>query len=502
MNPVRLRLRAWRAPRALLLSLVLPLVLPLALAGCETSPATGRTIFTAGLTPQDEARIGREEHVKVLAEFGGAYEDPQLNTYVSSLGRLIARTSELPGLDYTFTIIDSPIVNAFALPGGYVYVTRGLLALADSEAELAGVLAHEIGHITARHTAERYGRTVAASATALAVGLLLGETGSGLAADALGLALLGYSRDQEFEADLLGVRYLSRTGHDTRAMAGFLEKLLAHSRLEASLGGRPGQADAYDITQTHPRTADRIQRAVAQSGVRPQADPIVSRDLYLRKIDGMVYGDRAGQGFARGQRFSHPELGFTFEVPADFRLTNTPQTVVARNPQGAAILFDQVAAPSRAPMTGYLADVWARGLALSGLRAITVNGMEAATASIRVDIRRGTRRGPRDWRLVAIRFDRGAIYRFLFDTPRSATAALGTPLRRTTYSFRRLSRAEAAALRPYRLRIYRVRRGDSPRRLARRMPFEDGPLDRFLVLNGLAAGAALRPGQTVKTVTE
>jgi predicted Zn-dependent protease len=477
------------------------LVLSLALQACTTAPATGRNIFTGGMTPEDEVRTGRQEHPKILAEFGGAYDDPEVRAYVSSLGALLARTSELPNLDWHFTVLDTPMINAFALPGGYVYVTRGLLALADNEAELAGVLAHEIGHVTARHPAERYGQQVLGSVAALSVGVLLGSGSGGgggaLASDAVGLALLSYSREQEYEADFLGVRYLARTGHDPHAMAGFLERLLAHDRFRAEQRGRPGDADAFDITKTHPRTADRIERAIQQAGVRDVPDPIIARDLYLRKIDGMVYGDSPEQGFVRGRRFSHPELGFTFEVPEGFVLQNTAKRVLAQGPQGALIAFDRADQPGYGTMTSYLADDWAQGITLQGLQAIDVNGMEAATAWTRLNGRSGTE----DWRLVAIRLDRNSVYRFMFVTPSSLTSSLSAPLRRTTYSFRRLSRAEASALQPYRLAIYRVRSGDTARRIAHRMPVEDEPLEHFLVLNGLDAGEGLRTGQKVKIVS-
>jgi predicted Zn-dependent protease len=474
------------------------LALTLALQACATAPATGRSIFTGGMTPEDEVRTGRQEHPKILAEFGGAYDDPAVRAYVSSLGELLARTSELPNLDWHFTVLDSPIINAFALPGGYVYVTRGLLALADSEAELAGVLAHEIGHVAARHPAERYGQQVLGSAAALGIGVLLGSSaGTAAASDAVGLALLSYSREQEYEADFLGVRYLARTGHDPQAMAEFLERLLAHDRFQAEQRGRPGEADAFDITKTHPRTADRVERAIQQAGVRDVTDPIIARDIYLRKIDGMVYGDSPRQGFVRGRRFSHPELGFTFEVPEGFTLQNTAKRVMAQGPQGAVIAFDQADRPGYGTMTSYLANDWVQGIALQGLQAINVNGMEAATAWTRLNGRSGTQ----DWRLVAIRFDRNSVYRFIFVTPSSLTSSLNAPLRHTTYSFRRLSRAEAAALEPYRLAIYRVRAGDTARRIAYRMPVEDDPLDHFLVLNGLDARAGLRTGQKVKIIT-
>jgi predicted Zn-dependent protease len=471
----------------------------LALQGCAQSPATGRSIFTGGLSPEDEVKLGREQHPEIVGEFGGDYDDPELRAYVNSLGRLLARTSELPNLDWHFTILDSSIVNAFALPGGYVYVTRGLLALADNEAELAGVLAHEIGHVTARHSAERYGQSVLGTAAALGVGILLGsEAAAQATSSAAQLAVLSYSRDQEFEADTLGVRYLARTGHDPNAMATFLRRLLGHSRYEAELAGRPEAADAFDITQTHPRTADRVQRAIQQAGGRTIDNPIVGRDIYLDKIDGMVFGDSPAQGYVRGQRFLHPELGFAFEVPEDFQLANTPKRVVAQNPNGAAILFDAAKKPSSAPMTRYLAEDWARDVRLQDLQAIDVNGLEAATAWTRID----TSEGQADFRLVAIRLDRNAIYRFLFVTPSTLSSSLSASLRRTTYSFRRLNSQDADDLRPYRLDIYRVKSGDTQARIARRMPLGDQSLDQFQVLNGLRAGEPLRAGQRVKIVTE
>jgi predicted Zn-dependent protease len=310
--------------------------------------------------------------------------------------------------------------------------------------------------------------------------------------------VLSYSRDQEFEADTLGVRYLSRSGHDPNAMSTFLNRLLAYSRYQAALAGRPEAADAFDITQTHPRTADRVERAIEAAGGRQVSGPVVARDLYLSKIDGLVYGDSPAQGYVRGRRFIHPELGFSFEVPEGFELANTPERVVAQNEAGAAILFDRAKQASSAPMTRYVAEVWARDVDLRDLQAIEVNGMKAATAWTQAN----TRQGKADFRLVAIRFDDGAIYRFLFVTPTGLTASLSEPLRRTTYSFHRLSDGELADLKPYRIAIYQVQAGDTPEALARRMPLGDQSFGLFLVLNGLRQGEPLVAGRKVKLVTD
>jgi len=470
------------------------LALPL-LAACATAPGTGRTIFTGGLTEEGEADLGRQEHPKVLAEFGGAYQDPELNRYISSIGNFLAQTSERPDLDYTFTILDTPVVNAFALPGGYIYITRGLLALATSEAEVARVLGHEIGHVTARHTAERYGQTMAANIAGVGLGVLLGGEAAQAGGALGGLLLRSYSRDQEFESDMLGGRYLARAGYDTKAMAGFLSQLQAHARLEAALAGQPEKADAFDIMQTHPRTADRIERALEQAGATPVADPLVGQDIYFDKLDGMIYGDKADEGYIRGRTFAHPKLKFAFEVPEGFRLYNQSQAVVARDGEGkAAIQFDRAPKPYGGSMTDYLTQVWGAKVRLSGVEAITVNGLPAATASVSGN--------GKDYRLVALRYDSNVIYRFIFLSAADHTAALNRPFREATYSFRKLSDAEAAALKPRRIDIYEVKAGDSPAKIAARMPFAEENLTRFLVLNGFTETTTLAPGQRVKIVTE
>ncbi|MHA1600749.1 MAG: M48 family metalloprotease [Alphaproteobacteria bacterium] len=475
------------------------LIAPSLLAGCATAPATGRTFFTGGMSAEDEARLGQREHDKILPQFGGVYENAELGRYISSIGNLLARTSEIPNQKFTFTVLDSPIVNAFALPGGYVYVTRGLLALAESEAEVAGVLAHEIGHVAARHSAERYGQTMAANLAGVGLGILLGNKAvSDTFATASAMALRGFSREQEYESDLLGVRYLTRAGFDANAMAGFLANLQADSRLQAELADQPGRADEFNIMQTHPRTADRIKRAIAQAGAVHAKDPIVGRDIFLGKIDGMLYGDNPDQGLTRGRQFLHPKLRFTFSVPDGFRLANSSQRVVARGPEGAGIVFDQAPKAGGGAMTAYLTKVWAKGAALKNIEAVTINGMAAATGQITVN----SRGGPRDLRLVAIRYDDKTIYRMLFITPPKLTDSLSRPLRETTYSFRKLSAAEAAAVKPWRLVVHKVRPGETASKLAKRMPFAKHRLKRFLVLNGLSESSPLRAGHTVKLIAE
>ena len=486
-------------PFVSVLASLLLLVVQAGMSGCSVNPATGQSSFTGLMSESDEIRIGRENHAKVMAEFGGPYDDPELTRYIDSLGQLLARSSDRPNLQYTFTVLDTPVVNAFATPGGYVYITRGLLALANTEAEVAGVLAHEIGHVAARHAAERQGQAVLASIPAIFAGILTGSDAVAGMVGAGGTAYLqSYSRDQEYQADLLGVRYLSRTNYDPYGMASFLSQLEANDHLDAVLAGKPEMADQYSMMSTHPRTADRIQRAIQEAGGTQVSNPLTERDLYLSKVDGLLYGDNPEEGFIRDRRFLHPTLRFAFEVPPGFHMINSSDAVIAQRRDGATILFSAASQQSSSGMLTYLTDEWAPRLRLTDAETIDINGMEAATGSDRLD----TDSGIRDIRLVAVRHPSGHIYRFIFLTKPELTAGLARELQLATYSFRSLSAEEAARLQPQRIRVVTVRSGDTVGTVARRMALTDHQEERFRVLNGLEPGEQLVAGQRVKIIVE
>lgn len=467
------------------------------LQGCAVNPATGQQSFTGFMSPQDELRVGREQHPEILKQFGGAYNNPALSAYVQQVGQSLARQSELPDLAFTFTVLNSPVVNAFALPGGYIYVTRGLLALAGDEAELAGVLAHEIGHVTARHAAQRYSQSVVAAGVTTLLGVVVGDLAE-IAQLGAAAYLQSYSRDQEFQSDELGVRYLTKTGYDARAMASFLAKLLEDSKIAAEAAGRGGEADRLDLFATHPRTLDRVERALAEAKERPKANPRRGREDYLRRIDGMLYGDDPAHGLVRGRVFAHPELRVRFEVPEGYRLLNGARQVQAQGPGDALIVFDRAPRPSGAHALDYLVGGWGQGLRLSDAEAITIDGMDSATGWSQVR----TGRGPRDMRLVVIRVDSTTIYRFMFLTPPQSTAAQAEGQRRTAYSFRRLSEAEAARLKGQRLSIQPARAGDTAERLSVGFGTDPFRLRRFANINDLPPGTVPRAGQPVKVVEE
>jgi len=368
--------------------------------------------FTLFMSESDEERIGREEHPKVLEEFGGTYEDPALSKYVVSLGELLKNTTPHGKRRYTFTVLDSDVVNAFALPGGYVYVSRGLLALANDEAELAGVLGHEIGHVVARHTAERYSNATITGIGALILGAVTKSDLVGNLAQ-LGAAayVQGFSRDQEFEADQLGIRYMTQAGFDPKAMASFLSSLGAEDKLTAKIAGREGVEPETSLFSSHPRTADRVAAAAQSAAAKAGGSIARDRDIYLKKIDGMIYGDSPKQGFVRGREFLHPELRLAFEAPPGFMLRNSSAALIGRSKNGKSILrFDGGRLARGGSLSSYIVNEWAPNLGLGRPEDFTVSGMEAATANARVN----TDDGPREIRLVAIRYDRNQIYRFMF----------------------------------------------------------------------------------------
>jgi predicted Zn-dependent protease len=265
-------------------------IISLILGACAVNPATGDKQFTAFMSPQQEVQIGAQEHAKIIELFG-EYNDPELINYVNRIGEHIARNTERPDVDFRFTVLDTPMVNAFALPGGYVYVSRGLLQQANSEAELAAVIAHEIGHVTARHSAERYSRGVL---TSLGASVLAASTDSSMLAQAAGLGgdlyIKSYSRGQEHQADELGLRYLYRSGYDPMAMASFLSNLAQYTAFEARLSGT-GEALPFNYFSTHPRTSERIAEVSGLAGQYPENMAMVGREEYLRMVNGIVYGD-------------------------------------------------------------------------------------------------------------------------------------------------------------------------------------------------------------------
>jgi len=466
------------------------------LAGCTTNPVTGERQLVSMVSAEKEAAAGAQAHPKITAAFGGVYDDPQIGLYVAQVAQKLAHASGRP-VSYRLTVLDSPVVNALALPGGYVYVTRGLLALAGDEAELASVLGHEIGHVDARHSAQRQTAAMGASVLGAVLGAVVGSQAVNQVVGAGGRGILAsYSRDQEFEADALGVRALARAGYDPYAAASFLEKMGAEENLRAQIAGGRGDADKSDWLASHPATPDRVAAAearAAETGAAPATLPR-QKDAYLTAIDGMIYGDSPAQGMVRGRAFLHPQTGFAFSAPRGSKLVNTPQAVGIQGPGKSVAKFDAASKAAEMGIRQYLTSDWAARVELTQVREFEINGMPAAGAFARI--------GAYQARLVVIEYTPTQVYRFLIGVLPATHDAQMPLFDDMVMSFRRLSAREAAAIKPYRLRIVTVRPGQSVAELAARMSLPDFKEERFRVLNGLRPGDVLAPGARVKIVSE
>ena len=472
------------------------------IAGCAgtTNPATGEQTYSL-ISPEEEKQIGAEQHDDIVAEFGGVYDDPALTAYVNEIGMRLARVSEMPNLDWHFTLLNSDVVNAFALPGGYVYVTRGLLALANDEAQLAAVIGHEIGHVTARHGAQRQTRAIGVGLAGVLAKVLLGSDPLVQLGQTVGQAYIAsYSRDQEYQADMLGVRYLQRAGYPTDKMAGFLKQLEANSDLAAKLAGSSG-GSGNDFFATHPRTADRVSRAAELGRAAGGGGTDAGRDIFLDRIDGMVFGEDPRQGVIRDGVFSHPDLRMAFPAPQGFRFINTSDALYATNSSGARLKFDvDIGESTRraSTLTGYITDVWAQEVQFTTVRSGMVGGLDLAEAK-GIFVQDGKQV---ELRLYAIRHSTNTIARFLFLTPAAQVSTTAPAIESAVARFRKLSEQEAAAIRPLVVDVIPLAGGETVDDLAERMAVEALPREHLEVINGLYPGGAGRLEGRVKLVVE
>jgi predicted Zn-dependent protease len=467
--------------------------LALLLAACTATP-DNHQISLLDTPKQTEMQSAAErEHQRILASYGGVYENAQLHEVITkTVDRLVA-ASERPELKYEVTILNSPAINAFALPNGRLYITRGLIALANDKAELASVLAHEMGHVIARHAQirEEQARDAALASRTIA-DVVKDPQMSALALAKSKLALASFSRAQEFEADGIGVGISARAGFDPYGASRFLTDMQRNADLKSP--GGTDDAHGLDFLSTHPSTPDRVKNALANA--RQFSGPgngERDRGEYLADIDGMVYGEDPSEGFARGRRFLHPKLGFTFMAPPGFTLDNTAQAVLGLKDGGdEAMRLDVVSVPAEQTLADYLKSGWIENVDAGSVEEFAVGGFPAATATA----------GGETWsfRLFAVRFG-SDVYRFIF-AAKAMTPAADHAFRESIASFRRMSLKESAEVRPLHVKIVSVGARDTVERLAKRMAGVDHPLDRFRVLNGLGPKDGVKPGMKVKIVVE
>ena len=437
-----------------------------------------------------QSKIGARGHPKVLAANGGAYESQKLDEMLAVIvGRLITHSND-PDRVFEITVLDSASVNAFALPGGYLYVTRGLLSLANDASEVAAVLAHEMAHVSSNHGILRNRQAQAVTlADRVTSEVVTNPVVAKVAKASTERRLAAFSQNQELQADAVGIKTLGESGYDPFAAARFLVSMDRYSAWNSVLNN-----GADDMSSTHPSTPRRIELAKRHARrIGPQGTGLRDRERYLAGIDGLIFGERGEGGMIRDKQFSHKKLGFTFTVPDGFELINRDDAVLASGPGEMAVRFDAedksfgLSRPAK-----YLQSGWVNGLIESSVKSQTINGLPAASAMALAG----------DWQFVVtvIDFDR-RFYRFIMAAPKTAQNV--EPISRSiSNSFRKMTQADKAALKPLRIQIVKVQPGDTVAKLARRMKGVSRKPVLFRSLNGLGKGQQPRVGSQVKLVVD
>jgi predicted Zn-dependent protease len=477
-------------------------ILSVALSGCSLFPLDNgpRRAPEVPLPPTvqrgaaPDATASRE-HRRLLAAFGGEYRAPTAQRLVDDIVQRLAAHTDRPTDRFRVTLLNSPVVNAFALPNGNIYLTRGLLTLANDTSELAAVIAHEMAHVTARHAAERAELVQRAVVINRVVDEVLRDPGLGrVARDQGQLAIAGFSRQQELEADTISVRTLARAGFDPYGAPRFLTSLgRSMAARQSALGLRMGR-EGVDISATHPATPERIQ--LATLAARQIGAPGIGesdRNRYLNAISGVTVGDDPAQGFVRGRQFVHPKLAVRFVAPEGFVLENTADAVLGlKSGGGEALRFDTVAVPEATSLGAYAAAGLIEGAPVSDIESITLGGLPAVTGIARGD----------GWtfRVLVARVG-GQVYRLML-AARSFDAAVDRRFRETIESFRRLTPEEAQSVRPLRVAVVTAGPGDTLTELAGRMALPDAREEKFRTLNGLSVDERVVSGQRYKVVVD
>lgn len=483
------------AARRGLIALCIPVVL--AVAGCAgaidppgplVAPAVPQAAPRAGIS--DDA--GARERRQLVAAFGGVYRLPAAERLLEAMVGRIAAASDLPSLTYQVTILNTPAVNAFALPSGHVYVTRGLLALASDTSEIAAVLAHEIAHVTARHAVARAALERRGALVTRVAAEVLNDAGSaGRVQDRARTTLAGFSRQQELEADEIGVRTMAKAGFDPYGAARFLVALGRNTARRAALLGSD-QAPGSDLLATHPNTPERLARvtlAARQIGAPTSREG--ERAAYLAAIDGLMFGDDPSSGAIRGSRYINARSGIAFQAPEGFTLDQSPDAVIGVGANGRqALRFDQVELPDGQSLETFVGSGWIENVEMSTAESMTVNGLAAATA---------TGKG-KEWnfRFAAVRAGSG-VQRLIYAV-QGPLGEADAAFRASIATFKPIDRSDAPQ--PLRIATFVAGPGETAESASGRMTPLDRPLERFLLLNGLDRPGPLSAGERYKIVIE
>jgi predicted Zn-dependent protease len=488
-----------RKPAGRTLRLMLATAAVALLAGCQSMDISEQAFVPSSnpvtvdtVTRNDRmVALARAQHPRILATYGGEYSDAKLERMVAKVVGSLTVASGNPDQTYQVTLLNSPNVNAFALPGGFLYVTRGLLALANDSAELAAVIAHEMGHVTANHGIQRQQLEAEEQLASRVVSDVVPDNQIARAAVVRGkLRLAQFSRNQELEADAIGIKTIGDAGYDPYSAARFLQSMASYSGFRSVSGATDA---SLDFLASHPNAPQRIDLALRHA--RQYGAPGAGRrdrGSYLEGIDGMLFGDTPEEGYVRGRTFVHPTLGVTFTVPEGFVIDNSAAAVTAAGPGDVAIRFDGVALDRKVKLEDYLRSGWVAGLDPATVQTTTINGNEAAVALAQADT----------WQFhIAVVRAGGQVYRLLTAAPRTS-AALQPTSGTVIESFRLLNDAEKASLKPLRIRVVTVKPGETIGTVSARMKGVGRALDLFRLLNALPPGGTVSPGDKVKIITD
>jgi predicted Zn-dependent protease len=456
-------------------------------AGCAVNPVTGRRQL-ALISEAQEIQIGQQASQEVAQQLGLVDNQP-LQQYVQQIGERLARESERPNLPWSFRVVDDPTPNAFALPGGFIFLTRGMMDLMDSEAELAAVLGHEIGHVTARHSVTQMSRAQLAQ-IGLGVGSIFfpeaAQTFGGLAQTGMQLLFLSHGRDAERQSDELGFRYALREGYDVREMDDIFATLMR-------IGETSGRSSVPAWLSTHPAEPERIAAAQARADTVPAAQLALRREEYLARINGLMYGDNPRQGFFRGGVFLHPDLRFRIDFPQGWRTQNLPQAVNAMAPQQDAVLQLTQAQGANAD------DAARRFLSQQGIRPgqggrQNLNGNPAVVAYFQAQTQQGIVSG-----MAAFIEHGGNTYQVLAFTPAQLFSRYEQSFRQVIGSFENVTDPAVLNVRPNRVDIVRTTRQMTLAEFNRRHPSVI-PLPELAILNQVENENSLLPAGSWKRV--
>ncbi len=467
----------------------------LLLTDCAQNPVSGNPNFVTMSEPQ-EVQVGRQGDVKVRQQYG-VYDDKALQKYVNDVGQRLAKESHRPGLQYTFTVVDSPEINAFALPGGYIYITRGIMSYLNSEAELAGVIGHEIGHVTARHSVQQMSAATAAGVGAtlleIFVPVLRNQAGDS-AINLLGNALLsGYGREHELEADRLGAQYLARSGYDPQAMIKVVGVLKNQELFDAEVAKAEGREPRsyHGVFASHPDADTRLQQVVAEAGKPVPGATRVNQEEFLRMIDKLVFADSPAQGTIRNGNFYHVDFGMALTFPRDWKIRNQPANVAATNAANDAIIDLRGAGPAQGSPLDALRKVL-RGNLGPETTQLSINGLQAAVTTTSLQ--------GKPTRVALVFLGKSA---FLIGGQAKTAQAMQRVLpeiNAAINSFRTIGDAERALARPLTLRVINAAKDARFAELARNSPLGKNAVSHLRLINGMYPNGEPLAGQPLKVI--